>query len=298
MILVTGATGYVGGRLLARLKRAGLSVRCLARHPEFLKSRVASSTEIFAGDLLKPDSLGPAMAGVDTVYYLVHSMGTKGAFEEEEKLSAANFSEAAQRAGVKKIIYLGGIIHGQEPSPHLKSRREVGNILRSSGIPVIEFRASIIIGSGSLSFEMIRSLMERLPVMITPQWVSVMAQPISIEDVIAYLMEAERLSFQESKIFEIGGPDKMSYLDLMKEYGRQRGLKRFIIPVPVLTPWLSSLWLGLVTPLYARIGRKLIESIRHETTIKDESAARLFSVEPVSIRLAIERALKNDDHMT
>lgn len=295
MILLTGATGYVGGRLLTKLEREGFAVRCLARHPAFLKNKAAASTEIFEGDLLKAESLVPAMQGVTTAYYLAHSMSTKGVFEEEEKLSAVNFAEAARKAGVKKIIYLGGIVRGHELSPHLKSRQEVGNILRSSQIPVMELRASIIIGSGSLSFEMIRSLMERLPVMTTPQWVGVMAQPISIEDVIAYLMEAERLPFPESKIFEIGGPDKMSYLDLMKEYGRQRGLKRLIIPVPVLTPWLSSLWLGLITPLYARVGRKLIESIRHETTVEDESARHFFSVKPVSVPLAMERALKNED---
>lgn len=294
-VLLTGATGYVGGRLLAKLQKEDCSVRCLARHPEFLKNRVTSTTEILKGDLLKSDGLVKAMTGADSAYYLVHSMGTKGAFLEEEKKSAENFSNAAREAGIKKIIYLGGIARGQALSAHLRSRQEVGHILRASGIPVIEFRASIIIGSGSLSFEMIRSLMERLPVMTTPQWVSVMAQPIAIEDVISYLIEAGRLPFSESKVFEIGGPDRMSYLDLMKEYGRQRGLRRLIIPVPVLTPWLSSLWLGLITPLYARIGRKLIESIRHETTVEDESALSAFSVKPMRVRLAMERALKNED---
>lgn len=294
-ILLTGATGYVGGRLLKRLESQSYAVRCLARRPDYLKDRIGPATELVEGDLLNEDSLERSMIGVETAYYLVHSMGTKGVFEEEERRSAVNFSAAAKKARIKKIIYLGGLSHGKELSAHLKSRRQVGNILRESGIPVIEFQASIIIGSGSLSFEMIRSLMERLPVMTTPKWVNVLAQPISIEDVVQYLLEAVHLSANESRIFEIGGPDKMSYLDLMREYGRQRGLRRLIIPVPVLSPGLSSLWLGLITPLYARVGRKLIESIRHETTVHDDSALQVFSVKPMTIRDAMERALKNEE---
>ncbi len=294
-ILVTGATGYVGGRLLKKFESVGCPVRCLARQPEHLKSRVAPSTEVFQGDLLDESSLEKAMTDIETAYYLVHSMGTKGGFEEEEKNSASYFASAAKKTGVKKIIYLGGICHGSDLSPHLKSRKQVGEILRESGIPVIEFQASIIIGSGSLSFEMIRALMERLPIMTTPKWVNVLAQPIAIEDVIQYLVEAAQIPAQKSQTFEIGGPNSMSYLDLMKEYGRQRGLNRLIIPVPVLSPGLSSLWLGLITPLYARVGRKLIESMRHETTVRDFSALRIFSVKPMAISEAIARALKNED---
>lgn len=295
-ILITGATGYVGGRLLKQFESQERAVRCLVRRPEYLKSKIAPTTQLFQGDLLDEASLDKAMAGVETAYYLVHSMGTKGVFEEEEKRSAFYFSSAAKKAGIKKIIYLGGICHGNQLSPHLRSRQQVGEILRASGIPVIEFRASIVIGSGSLSFEMIRALMERLPVMTTPKWVKVLAQPIAIEDVVQYLVEAAEMAVTESRIYEIGGPDKMSYLDLMKEYGRQRGLTRLIIPVPVLSPGLSSLWLGLITPLYARVGRKLIESIRHETTVQDDSALRVFSVKPMTIRRAMERALKNEDN--
>ncbi len=294
-ILLTGATGYVGGRLLKKLESQGHTVRCLARRPEYLKDRIGPGTELVEGDLLNETSLEKAMASIETAYYLVHSMGTKGVFEEEESRSATNFSLAAKKNAVKKIIYLGGLSHGKELSAHLKSRQQVGEILRESGIPVVEFQASIIIGSGSLSFEMIRALMERLPVMTTPKWVNVLAQPISIEDVVQYLLKAIDLPAQESRIFEIGGPDKMSYLDLMREYGRQKGLKRLIIPVPVLSPGLSSLWLGLITPLYARVGRKLIESIRHETTVHDDSALRVFSVEPMTIHEAMERALKNEE---
>ena len=294
-ILLTGATGYVGGRFLKKLEFEGYAVRCLARRPEHLKNKVAAFTEIVPGDLLNKASIEKAMAGIDTAYYLVHSMCTKGNFEDEERQSAANFSSAAKKAGIKKIIYLGGLSHGNTLSAHLKSRQEVGELLRSSGIPVTEFQASIIIGSGSLSFEMIRALMERLPVMTTPKWINVLSQPIFIDDVVQYLLEAARLPINESQIIEIGGPDKMSYLDLMKEYGRQRHLKRLIIPVPVLSPGLSSLWLSLITPLYARVGRKLIESIRHETTLHDDSALRTFSIKPIPIRQAMAQTLKNED---
>jgi len=213
-ILITGATGYVGGRLLKKMESEGRPVRCLARRPEHLKSKIASTTELLQGDLLDKPSLDKAMRGIETAYYLVHSMGTKGVFEDEEKRSASNYAAVAKTAGVQKIIYLGALSHGENLSPHLKSRQEVGMILRASGIPVIEFHASIIIGAGSLSFEMIRSLVERLPVMITPRWVNVLAQPIAIEDVIQYLMEAADLPVHESRIFEIGGPEKMSYLGL------------------------------------------------------------------------------------
>jgi len=294
-ILLTGATGYVGGRLLKKLEADGYSVRCVARRPEYLKNKINPPTEIVEGDLLNADSLEKAMAGIETAYYLVHSMGSKGTFEDEEKQSALNFSHAAKKAGIRKIIYLGGLSHGKELSAHLKSRQQVGDLLRESGIPTLEFQASIIIGSGSLSFEMIRALMERLPIMTTPRWVNVLAQPIAIEDVIEYLLEAARLPLKENRIFEIGGPQKMSYLDLMREYGRQRCLNRLIIPVPVLSPGLSGLWLGLVTPLYARVGRKLIESIRHETVVQDSAALQFFPVKPMAIREAIERALENEE---
>lgn len=295
-ILVTGATGYVGGRLLDALEQKGLPVRCLARRPEFLRDRVKPSTQIFRGDLLQPASLEEALRGVGVAYYLAHSMGSTGSFDREEAESARNFAEAARQAGIDRIVYLGGLGSDEKVSPHLRSRHEVGRILQASGIPTIEFRASIIVGSGSLSFEMIRTLVNRLPVMTTPKWVRVHAQPIAIEDVIQYLVEAAKVRLDGSRLFEIGGPQRMSYLDLMREYGRQKGLKRLIIPVPVLTPGLSSLWLGLVTPLYARVGRKLIESIRHETVVTDHSALSVFSVKPMPISEAIRRALAFEDH--
>jgi uncharacterized protein YbjT (DUF2867 family) len=272
-------------------------VRCLARRPENLVSRVPAGVEIQRGDVLESDSLQAALTGVGAAFYLVHSMGATGNFEEQDRQAARNFGAAARAAGVKRIIYLGGLAEeDQSLSPHLRSRHEVGRILRESGVPVIELRASIIIGSGSLSFEMIRSLVERLPVMVTPRWVRVTAQPIAITDVLAYLQAALELETgNRSLTIEIGGPDRVSYGELMREYARQRGLRRLMIPVPLLTPRLSSLWLGLVTPLYARVGRKLVDSLRHPTVVRDNSAQRLFSIRPVGVREAIARALRNED---
>ena len=295
LVLITGASGYVGGRLLKALESAGLPVRCLARRPEFLRPKVGRSTQVMAGDLLDRGSLGLAFSGVETAYYLVHSMATKD-FEQTDRLAAQNFADAARDAGVRKVVYLGGLGDSSSGlSPHLRSRQEVGEILRSCGTQVIEFRASVIIGSGSLSFEMVRALVERLPVMITPKWVNVPAQPLAIDDLLQYLLKARELPELESRIFEIGGPDRVSYADLMREYARQRGLRRWMIRVPVLTPRLSSLWLGLVTPVYARIGRKLIESIRNPTVVNDDAATKTFSFRPVGVSEAIEQALRNED---
>jgi uncharacterized protein YbjT (DUF2867 family) len=276
-VLLTGATGYVGGRLLPLLVADGWRVRCLARQPELLSPRVPAGVEVVQGDLLDAPSLSAAMQGVDSAFYLVHSMGATGDFETQDRLAAAHFAAAAHAAGVRRIVYLGGL--GEDApdlSAHLRSRHEVGDRLRAHGVPVIELRASIIIGSGSLSFEMIRALVERLPVMVTPRWVRVTAQPIAIGDVLTYLRAALSLEMEGSVIVEIGGPDQVSYGELMREYARQRGLRRWTIPVPMLTPRLSSLWLGLVTPLYARVGRKLVDSLRHP-----HRGARRFRAAPV-----------------
>ena len=296
LVLVVGATGYVGGRLVPELERCGHRVRCLARRPEYLRERVGVATDVVPGDVLDPASLAAAMQAVDTAYYLVHSMGEAGAFEEIDRAGASNFAAAAREAGVRRIIYLGGLGDGDvRLSSHLRSRHEVGEVLRASGVQVIEFRASIVIGSGSLSFEMVRALVERLPVMITPRWVSVLAQPIAIGDLLRYLLAAFHLAIDGNPIFEIGGADRVSYGDIMREYARQRGLARLTIPVPVLTPWLSSLWLGLVTPLYARVGRKLIDSIRYPTVVRDPAAARAFAIRPHGLSEAIASALRNED---
>ena len=296
IVLLTGASGYVGGRLLRRLSERSIPVRCLARHPEFLSARVTDAVEVVRGDVLDRESLSAPMAGVETAYYFVHSMGSADDFEEADRRAAQNFADAAREAGVQRIIYLGGL--GDEEnqlSPHLRSRHEVGQLLRSTGVQVIEFRASIVLGSGSVSFEMIRALVEKLPIMITPRWVAILAQPIAIEDLLKYLVAALQLTGSDSRVYEIGGADQVSYGELMREYARQRGLRRLLIRVPVLTPRLSSLWLGLVTPLYARIGRKLIDSIRHPTLVRDPSALADFDIRPVGYREAMAAALRNED---
>ena len=296
IVLLTGATGYIGGRLLAPLERLGKRVRCLTRRPEALSSRIGPATEVVAGDVLDPTSLAGALNGIGTAYYFVHSMGADRDFAEQDRQAAANFAQAASAAGVRRIVYLGGLGNpDQKLSKHLRSRQETGDILRAYHSQVIEFRASIVIGSGSISFEMIRALVERLPVMICPRWVGVLAQPIAIEDLLAYLLEALDLPAGPSQVYEIGGPDQFSYGQIMHEYARQRGLRRWMIPIPLLTPYLSSLWLGLVTPLYARVGRKLVESLRNPTLVSNNLAATTFSVRPRSVRDAIARALVNED---
>jgi uncharacterized protein YbjT (DUF2867 family) len=297
LILLTGATGYIGGRLLKELEARECRVRCLARQPEFLQARVAAGTEIVAGDVLDPVSLARAMKDVDAAYYLVHSLERGSDFSEKDRQAARNFGEAARAAGVRRVIYLGGLGDDrQDLSAHLRSRHEVGDVLRAGGVPVLEFRASIILGSGSLSFELIRALVERLPAMIMPRWVNVIAQPIAIQDILSYLLDGLTVPLDGNQTFEIGGTDRMSYEGIMREYARQRGLKRLMIPVPVLTPRLSSLWLGLVTPLYARVGRLLVDSMRHETVVRDSSALEVFAVRPLGIREAIAAALRNEDH--
>jgi len=296
LILLTGATGYVGGRLLLALESRGERVRCLARRPEALAQKVAPTTEVVAGDVLDRSSLDAALHGVETAFYLVHSMGSKGSFEQKDRRAAESFGAAARQAGVRRIIYLGGLGRGDEElSSHLRSRQEVGEVLRRCGVPVIELRASIVIGSGSLSFEMIRALVERLPVMVTPRWVKVPAQPIAIDDLLGYLVAALDLPTSESRVFEIGGADRMSYAEIMRVYARQRGKRLWMLPVPVLTPYLSSLWLGLVTPLYARVGRKLIESIVHPTVVQDDVALRTFAVRPVGVEEAVRRTLAGEE---
>lgn len=296
LILLTGATGYVGGRLRKVLEAAGHHLRCLARRPESMTPAVGGHTEVVAGDVLDPTTLKAAMDGVQMAYYLVHSMGAGGGFEKQDRQGARNFAQAAREAGVRRIIYLGGLGDRNHPlSPHLRSRQEVGDILRDCGVQVIEFRASVVFGSGSLSFELVRALVERLPLMVTPRWVSVPAQPIGIADLLQYLVAALDLPLEGHRIFEIGGSDRCSYADLMREYARQRGLRRLLIPVPVLTPRLSSLWLGLVTPVYARIGRQLIESIRHPTVVQDDGALRTFRIRPQGVREAIASALRDEE---
>ncbi len=278
------------------LQDRGERVRCLARRPEVLKGRTGPGTQVVQADLSEPGSLAPAFQGADAAYYLVHSLASGGDFEQEEERAARHFAEAARSAGVRRIIYLGGLCdETAPPSSHMRSRLRVGDVLRSSGIETIEFRASIIIGSGSLSFELIRALVQRLPVMVTPRWVSVKAQPIAIQDVLAYLAAAVDLEPAPHRVYEIGGTDRMSYVELMREYGRAVGLRRLFIPVPVLTPWLSSLWLGLVTPVFASIGRKLVDSITTPSVVLHTGALDDFDIRPMGVREAIALALRNED---
>jgi lipocalin/uncharacterized protein YbjT (DUF2867 family) len=291
MILLTGATGYIGSRLLRVLEEGGCAVRCLARRPERIAAGRAT-TEVVPGDCLDEASLVAAMDGVDQAYYLVHSMASGPGFAALDRQAAANFGRAAARAGVRRIVYLGGL--GDDPhslSTHLKSRLETGEALREAGVPVVEFRASIVIGAGSLSFEMIRALVERLPVMICPRWVDTRTQPIAIDDVLAYLRAALDLPDGGGAVFEIGGPEVISYGEMMREYARLRRLRRFLIPVPVLTPRLSGLWLALVTPAQARVGRALVEGLRNPTVVHSQAARETFEIRPMPLREAFMRAI-------
>ncbi|HUQ42594.1 MAG TPA: NAD(P)H-binding protein [Candidatus Limnocylindrales bacterium] len=292
-VLLTGASGYVGGRLLRALAARGTPVRCLTRRPASFDQSLRSTSEIVRGDCLDATTLGPALENIKVAVYLVHSMGQRGDFAEKDRRAAHNFGAAAKTAGVARIVYLGALgARDQQLSRHLRSRQETGAILRESGVPVVEFRASIILGAGSTSFELVRSLTERLPVLVCPRWVSTLAQPIAVDEVIRYLIAAIDLPANTgSRIYEIGGKDQVSYLDLMREYARARGLRRVFIPVPFLTPWLSSLWLALVTPILAEVGRELIEGVRTPTVVQDDAALQAFPIRPRSVREVMAEAV-------
>lgn len=293
-ILVTGATGYIGGRLVPRLLEEGEEVRCLVRQ-RFQAERKAwaAQVEIVEGDVLEPETLPAVLKGVETAYYLIHSMASsKDGFEDRDKRAATNFAEAARAAGVKHIIYLGGLGNPDKTmSRHLRSRQETGACLAFAGVPVTEFRAAIIVGSGSISFEMIRYLTERVPVMVTPKWVDTKVQPIAIRDVLAYLLIAQRRTPQGHEIVEIGGPEVLTYRDLMITYADVRGLRRTMIPVPVLSPKLSSYWVNLVTPIPGSIATPLVEGLTSEVVVRHPKAALAYAVEPIPYREAVELAL-------
>ena len=293
LILLTGGTGYVGGLLIPLLEKQGVRLRCLARSPEKMRPRVQPGTEIVQGDVLDPASLDRALQGVHTAYYLVHLMSGSRDFKKEDRQAALNFVGAAKNAGVRRIIYLGGLGDDADPklSPHLRSRHEVGEILRDSGVETIEFRASLVIGTGSLSFDLVKSLTDRLPVMLCPRWLTTPTQPIAVDDVLAYLLAAKDLPPGESRIFEIGSPDVTTYGGMIREYARQKGLRRWLISVPVLTPYLSSLWLALVTPASFEVGRHLIEGLKNPTVVRDKTALDVFPIRPMGIREAIQKAL-------
>jgi len=292
-ILVVGASGYVGGRLVPVLSSGGHDVVLMSRDPRPLAARFPTA-RVVGADLLEPASLVEAVEGVDVAYYLAHSMGgDEATFAERDLRAARNFAEAASAAGVQRIVYLGGLgDDATQLSRHLASRHEAGAELARHGVPVTEFRAAIVIGSGSASFEILRHLTERLPVMITPRWVATRCQPIGIDDVLDYLVAA--LDHPEVVgVVEIGGPDILSYGAMMLAYARQRGLRRLMVPVPVLTPRLSSYWVNLVSPVPASIARPLIEGLRNEVIVRDAIPARAFGLWPLAfveaLRLAIDR---------
>jgi len=295
VVLLTGASGYVGGRLIPRLEQQPVVLRCLARNPDRLRPLVKQGTDIVQGDVLDPPSLDAALKGVHTAYYLVHLMSGAKDFEMEDRQAAANFTEAAKKAGVQRIIYLGGLGDDTDPklSPHLRSRHEVGEILRASGVETIEFRAGMVIGAGSLSYQLMKSLTDRLPVMLCPRWLATPTQPIAIDDVLAYLLAARELPTGKSRIFEIGGTDVVTYGDLIREYARQKGLRRRLIFVPVLTPYLSGLWLALVTPSSFEVGRHLIEGLKNPTVVRDTKALEAFPIRPMGVQDAIQKAIAN-----
>jgi uncharacterized protein YbjT (DUF2867 family) len=294
-VLVTGATGYIGGRLVPELLERGHQVVCAARTPAKLDGRPwRDRVEVAKVDVFDRDSLDAAAAGCDAVYFLVHSMDGEDRFAERDRQAAANVRDACAAAGVSRIVYLGGL--GRESddlSEHLRSRHEVGRVLADGPVPVTELRAAIIIGSGSASFEMLRNLVDVLPVMTTPKWVGTRVQPIGVRDVLFYLCEVLEVPETAGRVIGIGGPDVMTYQELMQVYAEVSGLgRRVIVPVPVLTPGLSSLWIGLVTPLPTGLARPLVESLVNEVVVEDDTADRLMPHETLTFRDAVSLALE------
>lgn len=302
-ILVTGATGYVGGQLTPRLLAAGYDVRAMIRRrPDQRFQPWQETVEFVEADPLHPGTLPTALEGVQAAYYLIHSMTGGPAFRDRDVQAARNFAQAAKTAGVERIIYLGGLGDDRaDLSEHLRSRHETGDALREGGVPVTEFRAAIIVGSGSISFEMVRYLTERLPLMICPRWVYTKVQPVAIDDVLTYLVAALENSATTGQIIEIGGSDVMTYGDMMIRYGQVRGLRRHLIRVPVLTPRLSSYWIHWVTPIQAVYARPLIEGLRNEVIVRDDKARSLMpEIRPVDYATAVGRALEdlNAEHIS
>ncbi len=298
LILVTGATGYVGGRLIPRLLEAGHKVRVITRDARHVSGRSwLDQVEVVQADVMKTQSLNAALQGGDVAYYLVHSISARSNFAERDAKAAHNFAQAAQTHKLEQIIYLGGLgDNSEELSEHLESRHEVGEILRAYATPVTEFRAAVIVGAGSVSFEMVRYLTERLPVMITPQWLYTRTQPIAIDDVLAYLVNALDKPESLNQVVEIGGKDAMPYIDMMMRYAKSVNLHRWAIPVPLLAPKLSSYWVHLVTPISWDIAQPLIESLEHEVVVTNDKARRLFpEIEPMGYDESVRSALKELD---
>jgi uncharacterized protein YbjT (DUF2867 family) len=296
LILVTGVTGYIGGRLVPRLLDAGYRVRVLVRDPARLQGRPwLPQVDVYQGDVLTPETLAPALQNVSAAYYLIHSMRGNPDFHQRDLTAARNFGTAAQAQGVQHIIYLGGLGDpSTDLSQHLQSRQQTGEALREAGVPVTEFRAGVIVGSGSISFEMIRYLTERIPIMICPRWVFTRIQPISISDTLDYLLAALQTPDSTGRIIEIGGLDVLTYGEMMTRYARVRGLRRYLLPVPVLTPRLSSYWAHWMTPIPSDIARPLIEGLRNETIVRDDTAQQVFpGIHPMDYESAVRLALQN-----
>ncbi|MBT8443140.1 MAG: NAD(P)H-binding protein, partial [Gammaproteobacteria bacterium] len=297
-VLVTGATGYIGGRLVGRLLNAGYRVRAVVRDPSRLQARPwTDQVEVVKGDLLDQDSLPDAMAGVDAAYYLIHSMREGADFQYRDLLAAHNFGVAAREAGLSRIIYLGGLGEPADSlSQHLSSRQQVGAVLRNSGVQVTEFRAAIIVGSGGISFEVIRQLTERLPVLLCPRLIYTRIQPIGLRNVLQYLVAALDIPKSDGEIVEIGGADVITYAEMFAEYAAQRGLRRRIIPVAVAPPRLFAHLVHFLTPVPLSIARPLIDGLRNEVVVRDDAALRLFpGIEPMTYRMSVQRALMRLD---
>lgn len=297
-VLVTGASGYIGGRLVSPLLAEGHQVRALTRDPRKLDADPwRSDVEVATGDVFDPESLVGAMDGCDAAFYLVHSMDGSGEdFQDRDRRAAQNFADAAGEVGLGRIVYLGGLGEGDDLSKHLASRQEVGRILASGKVPVTELRAAVIIGSGSVSFEMLRYLTEVLPVMVTPKWVRTECQPIAISDVLQILVHAVTDTGDESSIHQVGGADKLTYEEMMRTYAEVAGLpRRLVIPVPVLSPKLSSHWVGLVTPLPTGVAKPLVDSLRVEVTVDDNSYAEEIVGDLVPYRESVTRALERSE---